>query len=292
MTEFNDFTTEPTTVQNDSHSDYHAVKDAVASEMKRGVHQNRFQPRFQPFAQRHMRSDLSDDSIKSIANGKHFMHYRGVPMAKDPLDKTLYEMLMHEIQPKTIIELGAYTGASAQWLWDLGNREPASEASRHQPEMNQSSTVRVIAADIDLSLVHPPFRNAGQVEFRQGDCGEIEQLFPRAELEKLIHPVLLIDDAHVNLPAVYQYFHENLFQQGDYLIVEDTNPCIPGTFGETGESPDWGDWKHKEIRDFFELHDEVYGVDRYYTDFFGYNATWNWNGFLRVLKNPEILSGS
>ena len=54
-------------------------------------------------------------------------------------------------------------------------------------------------------------------------------------------------------------------------------------FAENGVV-DWGDWKWDEIRDFFVRHPEDYQVDRYFTDFFGYNTTWNWNGFLRRMR--------
>jgi cephalosporin hydroxylase len=106
-------------------------------------------------------------------------------------------------------------------------------------------------------------------------------------LRELPHPLVVIDDAHVNIAGVYRHFHEHALQEGDYLVIEDTIPWMPGSFGpadETGEAGDveeWGDWKWHEILRFFEEHGRSYRVDRYYTDFFGLNATWNWNGFVR-----------
>lgn len=255
-------------IQDDSHSDYQLVKQSARHSMKDGVWQERLEERFVDFRDREMRSDLSHESIKAISEGKNYMHYLGVPMAKDPLDKAVYEMLLYELRPKTIIELGAYTGASAKWLADT--------------MALYGVDTRVIAADIDLSLIDDKFRNDPRLEFVQGDCHEIESLFPVETLKQFAHPFVLIDDAHVNLPNVYQYFHDHVFQTGDYLIIEDTNPQIPGTFGMTHElTEDWGDWKFQEIRDFFEVHGEHYAVDCYFTDFFGYNSTWNWNGFIR-----------
>ena len=115
------------------------------------------------------------------------------------------------------------------------------------------------------------------------DCNRIEELFPAKMLVDLPHPVVLIDDAHVNIAGVYSHFHQHGLDRGDYLIVEDIVPWIPGSFGKAEDNIEWGDWKWNEIRGFFAGCGDAYLVDRYYTDFFGYNATWNWNGFLKKM---------
>ena len=254
-------------VRDDTHSDYHAIKSEAAQATKRGVWTDRFEERFVPFSSREMRCDLPREAIQHISEGKHFVSYRGLPMAKDPFDLVLYETLLYELQPGTIIELGAYTGASALWM--------ADRLKTFDIE------TRVISVDIDLSLVDVAAKDDGGVEFREGDCEQIEELFPQEFLGGLTHPLILIDDAHVNIEGVYGHFHEYAFRSGDYLLIEDTIPWIPGTFGRTGEDKDWGDWKWREIQAFFAEHEADYRIDRYYVDFFGYNATWNWNGFVK-----------
>lgn len=254
-------------VHDDSHSDYQEIKAQAAKAMRRGVWVDRFEPRFVPFGQRRMDCELPRQAIDCLSQGKHFSSYRGLPMAKDPLDMTLYSTLFFEVQPRTIIELGAYTGASAWWMSDL-LRTFQIEA-------------RVYSVDIDLSLVDEQVRRDPAVQFMEGDCQHIDQIFPAGMLRQLKHPLLLIDDAHVNIAGVYQHFHEHALQPGDYLIVEDTIPWIPGSFGKPEHSAEWGDWKWQEIQHFFGRHEASYRVDRYYTDFFGYNGTWNWNGFVK-----------
>lgn len=194
-------------------------------------------------------------------------------MAKDPFDMVLYPILLHEVAPATVIELGAYTGASALWMADtLATMEIKS---------------RVISVDIDLSLVDAKAKNRGDIEFLEGDCNRIEELFPAEMLRDLPHPLVVIDDAHVNIAGVYRHFHDHALIEGDYLVLEDTIPWMPGAFGPADGSgsqqavAEWGDWKWREILKFFEEHGDDYRVDRYYTDFFGMNATWNWNGFVR-----------
>lgn len=257
----------PKKVADDSLSDYHEIKSKAAATMRRGVWTDRFPERFVPLASRELRCDLPKEAIRSISEGKHYISYQGVPMAKDPFDIVLYEMLFYEVQPRTIIELGAYTGASAMWMAD-SLQTIACDA-------------HVFSADIDLSLIDQQAHKHRGVTFLEGDCNKIEELFSAEKIAQLPHPLILIDDAHVNISGVYRHFHEHALQSGDYLIVEDTVPWIPGTFGEADSDTEWGEWKWEEIQAFFEVHAEEYLVDRYYTDFFGYNATWNWNGFLK-----------
>lgn len=254
-------------VNSDEHSDYQLIKQQAAQRMQEGVWIDRFPTRFVPFSTREMRCDLPQQAIANISDGKHYTSYRGLPMAKDPFDLNLYEMLLFELKPRTIIELGAYTGASALWL--------------HDRMSTFGLETQIVSVDIDLALVDSQVRKTANIEFYEGDCNQIEELFPAPELARFAKPLVLIDDAHVNIDGVYRHFHQHGFASGDYLIVEDTIPWIPGTFGKSESNEEWGDWKWREISTFFHEFDEDYAVDRYYTDFFGYNATWNWNGFIK-----------
>jgi cephalosporin hydroxylase len=257
-------------VRDDTQSCYHSVKSEASAAMTRGVWRDRFPERFVPMATRELRSDLPRQSFRILSEGKHFQSYRGVAMAKDPLDIVLYEMLFYELQPRTVIELGAYTGASAMWMADT--------------LANCGVDARVLAVDIDLELIDPAAMSHPGTRFLQGDLNAIEQVLPPSVLADLPHPWIVIDDAHVNIEGVYQYFHEFGLRKGDYFVIEDTVPWIPGRFGASDDELEWGDWKWDEIRTFFCRHGDEYLVDRYFTDFFGYNGTWNWNGFLRRMS--------
>ena len=44
---------------------------------------------------------------------------------------------------------------------------------------------------------------------------------------------------------------------------------------------EWGPGKLNWLRRFLTEHDQYYAVDSFFTDFFGYNGTANWNGYIR-----------
>lgn len=46
----------------------------------------------------------------------------------------------------------------------------------------------------------------------------------------------------------------------------------------------FGTEKLDELRTFMQTHSAAYRVDTYYTDMFGYNGTWNWDGFIKKIQ--------
>ena len=49
-----------------------------------------------------------------------------------------------------------------------------------------------------------------------------------------------------------------------------------------------GDAGWKVLKSFLTDYSQYYSVDSFYTDFFGYNGTWNWHGFL---VSPHLCVG-
>ena len=72
-------------------------------------------------------------------------------------------------------------------------------------------------------------------------------------------------------------------------MVEDTNPYLPAEIGAMVTAYDScllaGTTKLDEFKDFFRKHDDYYAVDSFFTDFYGYNGSWMWHGFVRRMKN-------
>jgi cephalosporin hydroxylase len=216
--------------------------------------------RFEPFESRDRRCDNLTYDIwaavqlaKTQRNRKAGLSWRGVPIRKNPFDMTLYPMLIWELKPRTIIELGAAYGASALWMADIAT-------SFH---LNP----RIISVDIDVDRVQV---KDPRIEFVQFDLLEIGLVpFPVA-LSDLPHPWLISEDMHKNTVPVLEYFDRHI-RRGDYLIVEDT--CdLPGL---------------DLLGKFMQKHGSRYRVDTYYADDFGYNNTGNWNSWLACVEDRD-----
>ena len=164
------------------------------------------------------------------------MHWKGMPLFKTVYDFSLTSMMIWNVKPKTIIELGSGTGASAIWMADLGKL--------------YALDCQVLSMDINK----PEFKAKG-IEFINGDCNFIDKYFPGSILQKLPHPWIIIEDAHVNLLGVINHFTPYL-HVGDYLIVEDSRVD-----------------KTDILRKWASTNSKKFKVDTKYTDFYGRNAT-------------------
>lgn len=177
------------------------------------------------------------------------VHWRGIPLIKDPFDLALCPLLLWELKPRTVIEIGSFQGGSALWFADL------LDAMRVGP-------FHVYSFDIDPGQVK--VKNDSRITFRCCDS-----MFPStidAEvLAKAPHPWLVIEDAHVNVKAVLTHLNQSM-RSGDYLVVEDT--CYIRE-------------KHEALSEFARAHPAQFQVDTRFTDLFGYNGTFNFNGYLR-----------
>jgi hypothetical protein len=163
------------------------------------------------------------------------MHWRGAPLFKTVYDFSIYSMMLWDIRPWTVIELGSGMGSSAVWLADLLK---AFNINSH-----------IYSVDLNKPDLH-----YDGITFLQGDCLKLETVFPRELLETAPHPWLFIEDAHVNVYGVLTHFHQ-YFTAGDYVVVEDSGS------------------KHEEIGKFLAPRFGCYKIDTRYTDFFGRNAT-------------------
>jgi len=174
------------------------------------------------------------------------INWKGVLSMKDPFELALYPLLLWELKPATIIELGSYIGGSAMWLADLLSIMGVDG--------------RVYSFDIDPSRVQVQH---DRVTFEYANCEDLSTL-PTSRLKDLPHPWLVIEDAHRNVYKILRYF-DALLWPGDYVVVEDV--LNPRNY--------WG------LRRFARESNGRYLVDTQFTDMFGYNATWNFNGYLR-----------
>jgi cephalosporin hydroxylase len=170
------------------------------------------------------------------------MQWKGLPLFKTVYDFSIYTMMLWRIRPRTIIELGSGTGASALWLADL------------------ATTFGFNSVIYSVDLVRPDLRH-DSIRFIEGDCREIDRVFDAGLLQDLDHPLIFIEDAHVNVLGVLTHFHPYMSVH-DYIVVEDSAG------------------KQDDIGRFLLQTPRCYKVDTYYTDFFGRNATCAQDSFL------------
>lgn len=171
--------------------------------------------------------------------------WKGRPLFKTVFDFAILPMLVWELKPGTVFEIGSGTGASACWLADTIQTAGLSSG--------------VYSADVKLVTE----RYAG-VQFLTGDCTSPATLFEPDLLHLAARPFLVIEDAHVNVRNVLLYL-DAFLREGDYLFVEDSVN------------------KADAIEAFLRERSGRYAVDSRYTDFFGRNATSAINSiFVRV----------
>jgi cephalosporin hydroxylase len=175
--------------------------------------------------------------------------YKGLINLKSPFDLALYSRLLWELQPRTIIELGSFQGGSGLWFADQMSvlcEEPAEVHSFDLHTGCRSEAAR-----------HP------RLHFHGVDLMDLGTL-DTALLERLPHPWLVVDDAHVNVMNVMLYL-DRFVRAGDYYVIED----VP--MAATMET----------VNAAAIAEGAGYLVDTHYTDAFGLNVTCAPNSWLR-----------
>jgi cephalosporin hydroxylase len=176
------------------------------------------------------------------------LRWKGLPLFKTAYDAAIYPMLLWDLKPRTILELGSGCGASALWFTDLA------------AAFGLSPTVY----SVDLKV--PPLRDE-RITFLEGDLSAVGSVLDEGLLGRAAHPWLVVEDAHVNVEGVLRHVHPHL-AAGDYLVVEDSAG------------------KQNDIRRFLASAPGCYKVDAYYTDFFGRNVTCAEDSILVRMAQP------
>ena len=194
-------------------------------------------------------------SVKSIYEGHFRVTYRGIKAVKCPFDYVIYQMILSEVKPDLVIEVGTNVGGGALYLADL-------------LEGNGKGMVHTIDIFDD---VHPKVKEHDRIKiFSEGwENYNVEE----AENFKT---VLVIDDAShtyndsIGILEKFSY----LVSKGSYFIVED------GIVNNLGLEKEFSGGPLKAIREFLGNHEEFI-IDRKWCDLFGKNSTFNVNGYLK-----------
>ncbi len=231
--------------------------------------------RFQKIDDREDRSDMPVESVIAQSKGKFLMQHRGCSILKGSDDMVIFQELFWRLRPATVIELGTCSGGSALWMADMLKL------------MEVDTTI--YSLDIDQSNIEERVKmlKPKNVHFIQGDSFKIEETFTDEMLQSLPHPWLVVEDAHVNVEGIMKHFGSHM-HTGDYFVIEDLHPDLPTLgFGYVYDIP----YKPgmycvqlmKNFKAFLNKHVDDFAVDSFYTDFFGYNGTWNMHGYIRKM---------
>ncbi|WP_104825750.1 CmcI family methyltransferase [Rhizobium sp. NXC24] len=185
---------------------------------------------------------------RSTAVGALALTYKGLINIKTPFDLALYTRLIWELQPRTIIEFGSFQGGSALWFAD------------HMSMLCEQPS-EVHSFDLHINCIHPNAKHP-RLSFHKVDLMDVQTL-DKDWLMGLPHPWLVVDDAHVQVFAIFSYL-SHLLVSGDYYVIEDVP--LEAT---------------KEINEGLQLAEHSgFVVDTYCTDAFGANLTCAPNAWL------------
>ncbi|QED37771.1 hypothetical protein FK178_08555 [Antarcticibacterium arcticum] len=199
-----------------------------------------------------------DITVKSINNGHHQVSYRGVKAIRCPFDYLIYQMIISEIKPDLIIEIGTRKGGGAYYLADL------LESIGHG-----------VVHTIDIvDEVEPTVKAHNRIKFFTNGWAGYD-----LNLASGFDKIMIIEDAshlYEDTIGILNKFH-GLVTVGSYFIVED------GIVNELGFENKYNGGPLRAIREFVPNHQE-YIVDRKWCDMFGINATFNVDGYLKKIK--------
>lgn len=197
-------------------------------------------------------------NLKTIYNAHYNVTYRGIPMQKNPFDYVLYQMLINDIKPDLIIEIGSYNGASALYYSDI---------------LDLIGNGMVHSIDIE-DHVHLLAKQKSNIKFFTTGYQNYD-----LNNAKEFNKIMVIDDGSHYYEDVLKALNKFsvLININSYYIVED------GVVSALGMKNKFNGGPLKAIDEFLK-NNKNFIIDRKYCDFFGKNATFNVNGFLKRIK--------
>ncbi|MEO5947349.1 MAG: CmcI family methyltransferase [Chitinophagaceae bacterium] len=196
--------------------------------------------------------------LEDIYTGHHKVTYKGVPAIKCPFDYTLYQMIIQEVQPDLVIEIGTNKGGSTLYIADL-------------LELNKKGVIHTI----DL-----PGNNEAEMLHSHARIKIFKEGFENYKTELLSNykAILIIEDGshqYKDTLATLNKFAP-FISKDSYFIVED------GIVNELGWVNKFNGGPQKAIKEFL-IKNHTFIIDKNWCNFFGNQATFNINGYLKKI---------
>jgi FkbM family methyltransferase len=204
--------------------------------------------------------EKSNINLFDIYNGHFNVKYKGVPYLKCPMDYVIYQMIIMDIKPDLIIEIGTFKGGGALYYADL---------------LYLLGKGQVHTINLDNEVYDQKVFNHNQIKFFYGG-------FDSYDIEKNVkgfEKILVIDDASHTYGDVLKSLNKfsKIVSKNSYFIVED------GVVSFNGIADRYDGGPRKAINEFLQTN-ENFVVDRNLCDFFGINATFNPDGYLKKIR--------
>ncbi len=180
---------------------------------------------------------------------KNIITWKGETILKTVYDLIIYQMLLWELKPKTIIEIGSGNGSSSKYLNDL------NKIYKNNCEIFTFDIVNKNNFEDNINYLNVDLKNIDSFN-------KYLNIF-----NNLKKPTLIIEDAHVNYNEVIKYFSKFLIS-GDYFVIEDSQIFL-----------DFNINKVPIIENICK--EEKFMIDTKYTDYFGVNMTSAKNSILK-----------
>ena len=205
-------------------------------------------------------ADLPLRALESLQIGSLKYSYRGIPMLKNPFEVALYQTLLWQAKPQTIIEIGSYLGASALWMADL----------------MRSFGLSGQVLSIDIQPPDASFER-DDIRFIAGDARRLGETLSAEILSTLPRPLLVIEDSvhDVETTLAVLRFFDRVLEPGEYIVIED------GLVTDLGVAHRFSGGPGRAISQFLLESEGRYQIDSAFCDHYGHNFTGNPNGYLR-----------
>lgn len=197
-------------------------------------------------------------NVQTLYDGHVQITYRGIPAGRCPFDYVMYQMIINDLKPDLVLEIGTSKGGTSLYIADIMNI--LGHGVIH--------TVDLASNCRDIVSNHPRIKlfNGGWQSY---DIANTKN-FPK---------ILVIEDAsHMYEDSIgcLKKFSP-IVSVGSYYIVED------GIINNLGREEGFHGGPLRAIREFLKSNNDFI-VDRKYCDMFGKNATFNVSGYLKRIK--------
>jgi O-methyltransferase len=243
--------------------DAHGIKDPIVSVDTSGVYWRRTSGKMllRKDQMRNPHTSLPREALPALQDGHQRYSYKGIPTIKCPFDLALYSLLIWNLKPRTIFEIGSNRGGSALWLAD---QLRAFKIDGHVRSYDIAPVTEIKDSYITFSF---------------GDAAKLDEVLSEDEIRELPRPFLVIEDSshkRSHCLSVLKFFAPH-FRPNEYIIIED------GIVTDLGIAEEFDGGPAAAIAEFLAEHQSDWEIDKLYCDFFGENVTWNINGYLKKL---------